>query len=309
METVFYKSKRKIEEEKQEKTAAENLRASKKRKVAKSLQKSFEDLNIDSSSTAEKMDNSNLDVNNNPSSDDSADKSRENAKIETTATRRSTRIQSSRKSIPLDFIPPANPVQSTPAPSNMTKKTKTTDNVFCSPLPAHHYGENTVIRIDGTIASFNQTGDFFDASAKRVQLLDSQLDDRMVRNNVKRRLDLSTIEEERCAQEYDDEKDQTESVVFTSKCGDKPVTSMIEVLEKNSTIAVTTTVGGADPSQRSAVVDVLDIDDGGKIQVFRKFMAADNWKNLTDDEKQELLNGENLIIYAYKILKILLLKI
>ena len=272
-----------------EKRESAELHAAKKRKANKNLEQSFNELSIDPDSTR---------YGNKTKSSDEFDKS---LMLNTTTndtnnnpTRRSTRIKNSttRLSIPMIFNPPQNPNQSTPAPPMNSTKQGKNHTIFCSPMPAHHYGENTVIRIDGAIASFNQSGDPFDESAKRVQLLDSHLDDDSVRNNVKNKLDLSTIEEERDMDEdsEDIENDKSETVVFTSTCGEKPVTAMIEVLDKNSSIAVTTTVGNADPSQRSAVVDVLDIDDSGKIQVYRKFMAADNWKNLSDDEKKELLN-------------------
>ena len=189
-----------------------------------------------------------------------------------------------RNSIPPVFEPPKDPVQSTPA-----RKIPITDSRFNTPAVAHHYGQNTVIQVDGEVASFNHT-ECMDASAKRLALLEAQVDDDVIKKNVKEKLDLSTIYEDAENNEESnlDEKD-SETCVFESTCGSKPVTSMVQILEKNS-IAITTTVGNAEPDQRPAVVDVVDIDDDGKIQVYRKFMAAENWKNLTFEEEQELVN-------------------
>lgn len=65
---------------------------------------------------------------------------------------------------------------------------------------------------------------------------------------------------------------------------------MLQVLEKNNSISITTTAQGLEPQQRSAVIDVLEKDSDGKINIYRKFMAADNWKDLSDEEKQELIH-------------------
>ena len=242
-------------------------------------------------SNTKKSTPSKTDKNNNQCQDFESD----SEPLEYSSTRKSTRLVSGynelaaklgRKSIPSTFEPPSNPVQSTPA----KQKSIPVDDRFNTPAVPHHYGQNTVIQVDGEIASFNNS-DYLDASAKRLAVLEAHVDDDIVKKNVRERLDLSTIYEdvdehenaERNGVEHDD------TVVFESKCGDKPVTTMVQVLEKKS-LAITTTVGGAEPSQRPAVVDVVDIEDDGKIQVYRKFMAAENWKNLTEEEQAELVN-------------------
>ena len=165
-------------------------------------------------------------------------------------------------------------------PKNNSRYLLRDRSYFDTPNPIHHYNENTVIRDShGDIISFNT--DSMNKTSKRAEILDQQLDMQEIKNRVTNGLELSVIQEEN--------EESAEAAVFESTLGNKPVQSMLQIVEKNNSISITTTPGDVEPKQRSAVIDVLEKDESGQINIYRKFMAADNWKDLSEEEKKELI--------------------
>ena len=156
---------------------------------------------------------------------------------------------------------------------------------FCSPQPHWHHLENTVLRIDGAVA--NMSAEDLDNSIRRAEVLDNVSSNDEIKEAVRTRFGLDTIEEE-----TEDSPDTAKEVAFETTVGERPVSARLKIIDAEGIDAVEiTTTPQCQSEERPSVTEVIEMDKkDGKIHIYRKMAPADNWMYLDEDEKKEILN-------------------
>ena len=145
--------------------------------------------------------------------------------------RRTSSRLSNRNSIPGLFNPIPNAPQSTPL-----NPTRPKVDSFCSPQPHWHHLENTVLRVDGAVA--NISTEDLDSSIQRAKILDTASNNDEIRQAVKNRFGLDTIDE----QSETESPETAKEVAFETTVGERPVSARLRVIDENiDAVEITTT--------------------------------------------------------------------